>query len=208
MFQLFVEGRGENEAGQKLVHKIIHHYRLGNHIFSAGRRLPNLHTIDGLKSAVSLARFSKETEGMLILRDDEDNCPKTLAPQIATYLKSLNAPFPIGYCIMYREFETLFVAYARHFAGRKIAHVHRGSIQFKEDIPIVDPESVRGTKEWISKQLIGTRAYKPTIDQLSLTNAIDIGTMENLKLPCFETLVRCVSNIIEHRGHPYVYPIS
>jgi hypothetical protein len=206
MIQLFVEGQGETSASQKLIYKIIEYYSLGHHVFSNGRRIPNLHTDEGVKKAVNLAWLDPNTEGVLIMRDDEDNCPKVTAPRMAKLIKDLNAPFPVAYCIMYREFETLFIAYSKEFAGQAIQHVIRGTIQFKTEIPEVIPETIRGAKEWISKYLEGGRVYKPTTDQLSLTQALDIEKMISLNLPCFDTLTRCVKKIIENKNSHYVYP--
>lgn len=206
MFQLFVEGRGENKAGQKLVHKIIHHYQLGEYFFSEGRRIPNIHTNDGLRTAVQFATLDPRTEGVLILRDDEDNCPKEKAPKIADFLRSLKMPFPIAYCILYREFETIFVAYAKELAGKKIQHVVKGTLQFSDEIPEVNPEDIRGAKEWITRCLLNGRAYKPTIDQLTLTQAIDVEKMLKIDLPSFGTLTRCVIHLIKNRNTGLVYP--
>jgi hypothetical protein len=87
---------------------------------------------------------------------------------------------------MYREFETLFVAYSQHFAGRSISHHVKGTLNFRNNIPtIADPETVRGAKEWISTYCLQDgRVYKPTIDQLSLTQALEIDKLIATNLPC------------------------
>lgn len=75
MFQLFVEGSGDTKSSQKLIYKITEHLKINGIHFSEGRRMPKLHTNEGLSKVVNLARLDKRTKGVLILRDDEDNCP-------------------------------------------------------------------------------------------------------------------------------------
>ncbi len=207
MFQLFVEGRGENAAAQKLVYKIIHHFGLGNDHFTEGRRLPNLDTKEGVQKAIQLARLDPKTEGVLIIRDCDDDCPKQIAPKIASDIQAENLPFPVGYCLMYREFESLFIAHAPEWAGKGIAHNVRGTLNFKDNIPIENPENIRGAKEAITKYLAGNRVYKPTLDQITLTQALDINVMIGKQLPCFETLVRCIHYILSNKGQSVVYPV-
>jgi hypothetical protein len=206
MFQLFVEGKGEALAAQKLVQKMASYLGLSDCFFSLGRRIPNLHTIDGLQRAVLYGKETKNLDGILILRDDEDNCPAEVAPKHAKFLRSLKMPFPIAYCILYREFETLFVAYADEFAKKPVPHLVRGQFNFEKSIQSPDnPEQIRGAKEWLTRRLQG-RVYKPTTDQLSLTQAMDIAVLQQKGLACTETLERCIRFLRENRGISAVYP--
>jgi hypothetical protein len=208
MFQIFVEGQGENKAGQKLVHRIVSQYSLGNAHFSEGRRYPKLHINEGLHKVIELARRDPATEGVLILRDDEDACPKDNAPKKAAFLRELKAPFPIAYCVLYREFETLFIACSIQLKGKTIPHSIRGNITFKSAIPSVDPEQVRGAKEWITRNMLdGGKVYKPTTDQLTFVEAIDLKLLQEKDLPRFGTLVRCIEFLITNRGASAVYPL-
>lgn len=207
MFYLFVEGHGENSAAQKLVHKILDHYNMQGHYFSEGIRWKNLHMETGLKKAVDYARLLDNVEGILFMRDDEDNCPKTLAPSKAEFLRGLNAPFPIAYCIMYREYESLFAAYMEEFAGKTIEHAITGKIRFANQVQVLDdPESKRDAKGFVSDNLAGNRVYKPTTDQFTLTRALDIQKLAEKQLPCFDTLVRCIQHLVSNLGKSFVYP--
>jgi hypothetical protein len=38
----------------------------------------------------------------------------------------------------------------------------------------VDPESIRGAKEWLTQWMIGTRSYSPTLDQPTLARQFDL----------------------------------
>jgi len=206
MFQLFVEGQGEQGAAQKLVQKIVHHYGLEPAHFSEGRRIGNLHTTQGIEIALKYARIDKNTEGVLILRDDEDHCPANHAPLVADFIRTMALPFPVAYCIVYREFESLFVAHAPAWAGKTIPHRIRGSFTFIKDIPVIDAESRRDAKGWITDQLAGGTVYKPTVDQLSLTQALNIETLQASGLACFGTLCRCIDFLVTNRGRSVVYP--
>lgn len=207
MFYLFVEGHGENVAAQKLIHKLIHHYQFGNYFFSEGKRWKNLHLVEGLEKAVRYAALQDDIEGVLLLRDSDDDCPKTLAPQIAGILRNLKMPFPIAYCLMYREFETLFVAYLNEFSGLTIPHLQHKNLTFQNNIPVFDnPESKRDAKGVVSDYLLRVGTYKPTVDQASITQALNIGVLETKNIPCFHTLVRCAKHLIENIGMSSVYP--
>jgi len=63
------------------------------------------------------------------------------------------------------EFESWFLASARSLRGR------RGLPQDLE--PPDQPEEIRGAKEWLSNHIPGG-AYAPTVDQASLTHALDL----------------------------------
>lgn len=206
MFQLFVEGHGEPEAAQKLVHKIVNHLGYQDCYFSKGRRRPNLHTHEGLRETIELGALSPGVEGILILRDDEDNCPAITAPERANFMRSLSMPFPIAYCILYREYETMFIAYSDEFAKAPVPHLIRGQFIFQPGTTApANPEYIRGAKEWLTKHLLG-RTYKPTTDQLSLTQAMDISILQKKGLACIGTLERCVNFLYTNKGSRLVYP--
>lgn len=208
MFKLFVEGHGELGSANKLVQKIIAHDEHENIYFSPAQRMPGVHKDDVLKKIVDICRLDANTEGILIIRDDEDNCPRELAPEKARFLRTLSPPWPIAYCIMYREFETLFVAYADEFKGKTISHLIKGEIRFSETLQKPEnPETIRGAKEWISRAMVGNRAYKPTVDQLSLTSALNVSTLIGKNLPCVQTLRNCISHLVKNKNQSQVYPL-
>lgn len=209
MIYIVVEGHGEVEAATKLVFKLW--FDLGlppNIVISKAIRWVNLHKDEGVRKAVEHIRNKSNVSGLLIIRDSEDDCPATLAPKIAGYIRSLNPPFPVAYHLMYREFETLFVAYLDEFEGKEIDHLVSGKLIFKEEInKPEDPESKRDAKSIIKTALSGSRSYKPTTDQATLVNALDIGILRGKQLPCFGTLERCLKHLSGSQGTGLIYPL-
>lgn len=54
-------------------------------------------------------------------------------------------------------------------------------------------EARRGVKEWLSRHFVGSRRYKPTIDQLPMTRMIDLEVLRGANVPCFATLERALA---------------
>ena len=208
MIYILAEGHGEVEAAGKLIHKIWNNLGLPSVPIGIAKKWPNLHLERGIQKGIEFIRSKKDIDGLIILRDDEDNCPAKLAPKIGEFIRRMNAPFPISYIIMYREFETLFVAYLTHFRGKTIKHnIGKGFITFNNDIYIPEnPESIRDAKGEISNALTGSFRYKPTTDQLTLTQALDIDLLRATNLPCFGSLERGILHIANNVNKGSVYP--
>ena len=106
---LLVEGHGEVEAAQNLIVRLSR--EVGPYIPWAGPlRWPNLHQWEGHKSGgvrtgAEFIRSKPDAGALLILRDEDDQCPKELAPQIAQQLRPLNLPFPTAYVLLHPEYE-------------------------------------------------------------------------------------------------------
>ena len=91
-----------------------------------------------------------------ILLDADDDCPATLAPALLARAHDARPDLPVSVVLPKREFESWFPATAESFRDR---------FRLPEDphAPI-DPEGIRGAKEWLEDKLAGGR-YSPTIDQ-------------------------------------------
>ncbi len=145
----------------------------------------------------------------MVLRDEDDACPRQRGPEAAGWLRTLSAPFPIGVVLFHREYEVLFLPCLTTMAGR----------------PLVGPdgmerpgllagtsfeggwESRRGVKEWLSQHFPAGRSYKPTLDQLPMTKLLDFPTLRRAEVPCFGTLERALSFVLSNWQTPGgVYP--
>ncbi|MBL7690384.1 MAG: DUF4276 family protein [Flavipsychrobacter sp.] len=209
MIYILGEGHGEELAASKLINKMWANLGLPHQPVAKTIRWKNLHTDVGLNKGIEHIRAKGNAQGLIIMRDDEDSCPARLAPEKSRFIDTLNFDFPISYNIMYREFETIFVAYFDHFRGRAIPHSIRGEIKFRENIEKpANPETIRDAKGAVSNAFIGNSSYKPTTDQLSLTQAIDIDLLRGTGLPCFESLERGLLHISENIGRRSVYPYN
>ena len=99
---LLVEGHGEVEAAQNLITRLSHDIGIYGIPWSKPLRWTNLHQWQGVKSGGVMAgaefiRTKPDAGALLILRDEDDQCPRNLAPQIALQLRTLQLPFPTAY---------------------------------------------------------------------------------------------------------------
>ncbi len=196
---LLVEGHGEVEAASNLL------YRLGAELgvflpWTRPRRWPNLHLWEvppkgrgGVRAGAEFIRSKPDAGALLILRDEDDQCPRDLAPQMAARLAELNLPFPTAYVLLHPEYEVLFLPCLERMG-----------------FPPWDAggwEDRRGIKEWLSSHLPRGRSYKPTVDQLRLTRLIDFEAVRRAGVPCFGTLERALRFLARHLGRSgAVYP--
>ncbi|WP_417915844.1 hypothetical protein [Candidatus Electronema sp. JC] len=195
---LLVEGHGEVEAAQNLVVRVSQ--TVGLYLpWSKPLRWPNLHQwqgrrTGGIKAGAELIRSKPDAGALLILRDEDDRCPKQLAPEMAQQLRTLNLPFPTAYVLLHREYEVLFLPCLS-----------------KMGFPAWDKDSWeahRGIKEWLSAQLPKGRAYKPSVSQLAMTQKIDLDMLRAADVPCFGSLERGLAFLAAHLAQPgLVYPI-
>lgn len=107
----------------------------------------------------------------------------------------------------YREFEAWFLPCLHLMAGKpllgpggierpglKVGTTFTGSV-----------ESIRGVKEWLSRHFAGGKAYKPTLDQLPLTQMLDLPTLRAAEVPSFGTMERAL-RFLGSAGPGEVYP--
>ena len=120
-----------------------------------------------LERAVELAaRLVGRQGGILVIIDSDDDCPAELGPQLLDRARKARSDLPIGVVLAKREFEGWFLASAESLRGK------RG---LPDDLtPPADPESVRGAKGWIARQMIGGGTYSETLDQPALTAVFDL----------------------------------
>ena len=138
-------------------------------------------TDDQLERAVELAaRRSGEQGRILILLDADDDCPKELAAELLARAQAARQDRIIRVVLAKREYEAWFLAAARSISGRR---------EIAETIaPPLQPESIGGAKEWLSRRMPRGRAYSPTNDQPALTAIFDMGAARSA--PSFDKLWR------------------
>lgn len=180
---LLVEGPGEVEAAHNLITRLSQEMGFYQP-WATPRRWPNLHQWEGQRSGgvrrgAEFIRSKVDTGALLILRDEDDDCPKHLAPRIANELRSLNLPFPVAYVLLHPEYEVLFLPCLDKM----------GFPRWDRD----SWEARRGIKEWLSGCLPRGRAYKPTVNQLAMTRQIDFETLRQANVPSFSSLERALA---------------
>ncbi len=190
---ILVEGYGEVDAVPNLISRLCRD--LDCLIpWTKPLRWPNLHQWEanrgGLQKGANFIRTKPDAGALLILRDEDDACPKQLAPLVANQLRSLMLPFPVAYTLLHPEYEVLFLPCLQKMIG-----------SFPDGRAGLEPttrwdkdswEGRRGIKEWLSSQFPQGRSYKPTLDQLPMTRKIDLQTLRQVEVPCFGTLERAL----------------
>ena len=209
---LVVEGHGDAQAASNLVIRLAEDLGLPGLHWADAIRGRNLHQERGVQKAAELVRRKGDAIALLLLRDEDDGCPKDLAPVAAGWLRRLSLPFPSAVVLAHREFEAFFLPCLSRMAGQKLISpegVERPGL-VPGSVFDGDPQSIRGVKEWLSKHMPAGRAYKPTLDQLALARMVDFQMLRGCDppLPCFGSLERTIRFL--HRqprpGRAGVYP--
>ena len=107
-----------------------------------------------------------DTGWVLVLLDADDDCPVTLAFDIAERARAVLPHRPVSVVCANREFEAWFLASAESLDGR------RGLTLVPRDVP-ADPDAIRGAKEWLSRRITDGR-YRETTDQPAFAATMDL----------------------------------
>jgi hypothetical protein len=165
-----VEGHGEVTAVPILIRRIVAQYApdVYAHVGQPIRvKRTGLIQQGGVERTVELAaRQTTPTDGILILLDADDDCPRELAEQLLARAKAARPDRAISVVAANREYEAWFLAAARSLRGK------RGLADDLEPPP--DPESIRDAKGWLAHHVPHGFSYKPTIDQPALTHVFDL----------------------------------
>jgi hypothetical protein len=204
---ILVEGHGEVGAADNLVTRL---WQEAGHWqpWAPALRWLNLHQRRGIEKGIGSIRAKGDAGALLILRDEDDGCPKERGPELASWARELAPPFAVAVVLLHREYEVLFLPCLDRMTGHPII----GADGQKRPglVPGTryegDWEAKRGIKEWLSTHFPTGRSYKPTLDQLPLTRLIDLPTLRSAGVPCFETLERSLAFLASSFGTPGVYP--
>ncbi len=181
------------------------------HPWDNPRRWQNLHQWEpksgrgGVLKGINFIRSKLDVGGLLILRDEDDMCPRDLAPKMATKLRDLRLPFPVAYVLLHPEYEVLFLPCLKQMTGT----FPDGRPGLVADVTWDGDnwEIRRGIKEWLGKHFPPGRSYKPTVDQAIMTRKIDLDVLRKSDVPCFGSLERGIRVLCEQKGsRGVVYP--
>ena len=165
-----VEGHGDVEAVPVLLRRLQQEWDRNLYLeiqrpFRAGRH--KLVKPGELEARVeSVARPLPAPGAILILIDAEDDCPKHLAPDLLARAQRARPDIPVAVVLAKHEFEAWFLAAIESLSGC------RG---LGDELPAVpDPEAIRGAKQFLTRNMPGSRAYSETLDQPALAAVFDI----------------------------------
>jgi len=205
---LVVEGHGDGHAALNLVHRLWADLGLPFVQWDPDPiRGKGLHTQAGVLKACEILRSKRQCDRALLLRDEDDLCPRQRGPETAAWVKAAHLPFPAAVVLPYREFEAWFLPCLHLMAGKPF--MAPGGMErpgLKEGTTFTgNVESIRGVKEWLSKHFAEGRAYKPTLDQLPMTQMLDLSALRAANVPSFGTLERAL-RFLGTAGKGEVYP--
>ena len=185
-----VEGHGEQAAIRRLLQRIWTEILGGEHIeVLRPIRQPRSRLIDedGLSAAVNLAALklknpSRPDPGaILILIDANGDCPADRGPELLEIARDVRRDMDI-FCVLAKvEFETWFVGAAESLTQFI-------DISGPDDVPDA-PEDRGCRKKWIQDRFRSPRRYSETVDQASMTAAMDLNRCRK-RCPSFEKLCR------------------
>lgn len=190
--QPIVEGHGEVEALPLLLR------RLGSEggVYSLGvnspirRKRSELVQEGPLRKAVRLALL-QQCSGILILFDCDDDCPKTLAPDIARWARSEAGGTPCEVVIPKREYEAWFLATIESLRGKRGIR--------NDAVSHPSPETPRDAKGQLEERMLPGNSYAPTADQASLTATFDL-RLAHERCRSFKRMVRAFGLLASGAG--------
>ncbi|HWT93162.1 MAG TPA: hypothetical protein VN238_09215 [Solirubrobacteraceae bacterium] len=203
-----VEGEGDARAVPNLLSRVGH--QLGLYAVWKPPLRINVQRPSDAQKVADLTRGRADAQGLLVLRDDEDGCPRDDGPEIASWFQALSLPFPVACVLFYREYETIFLPVIEDLAGRPltVAGVERRGLNADAAFS-GDPESRRDAKGVLTANMPPGRSYKETTDQLAMTQLVDIPRLLASGLPCVETLERALRFLLTPgAGAGRVFPLD
>jgi hypothetical protein len=191
--QPIVEGHGEVHAVPVLLRRL----RDAGGIFAMSFLPPirktrsELVRRSSLQSLIRQALTLRNPDGLLILFDADDDCPRELAPRAQGWAAEEAGTVPCAVVLANREFEAWFLATLDSLQGR------RGIGEHVPSNP--DAESVRGAKERLSDAMGPGRTYSETRDQAALTAVFDLAAAHRV-CRSFRRMVRAFGLVASGAG--------
>jgi hypothetical protein len=166
---MIVEGHGEVQAVPVLVRRIARSFSFHTPIACQMRRIPKSQLLrpGELEKAVeALTRQIGRNQPLLVLLDADNDCPKDLANQLRARCHAKHADVTISIVIANKEYEAWFLAAAKSLAEQR-------GLAEQLDRP-TDPESIQGTKEWLTARMPAGDSYSPTRHQSAYSELMDL----------------------------------
>lgn len=164
-----VEGPGDVDALPILLRQLVNW-----EIYSVNFPRPknahgktNLTKPNGIEQFLDLARREPSCDGVLILIDADEECSVELSRGLKQRVMKIGLPFPVAIVCAVCEYEAWFLASLETIAG-----------QLNTNLPMEvrydgNPETVRGVKEWLTRQMEGGFVYKETQHQATMSSLLD-----------------------------------
>jgi hypothetical protein len=170
MFGCVVEGDGEEDAVRVLIRRLTAQIdpstevRVGMVIRRPRGRLLKPEQLE--RDIELTVRRIGRNSAILVLLDADDDCPAELGQRLLRRAQFAHADLAVSIVVAKREFEAWFLAAAESLRGVR-------GLPMDLNAP-VDPEAVRGAKEWLSARMGGRARYSPTRHQAAFAARFDL----------------------------------
>jgi len=140
-----------------------------------------------LERAVELAARRIDRKGaVVVVLDSDGDAPCQLGPQLLNRAQQAIS-LPVSVVLAHCEWEAWYVASAPSLAG------YRG---LKSPLASpTNPESIRGSKEWLSRNMTSNRQYSPVIDQPAFAATFELHAARSA--PSFDKLYRDILSLLK-----------
>jgi len=192
-----VEGHGEQEALEALLHRIvrssagIRRLQVNPPIrVSAGSFLNDRSYFDRYVRSAAAKAAVRNGSVLILLDCDVDSrgrraaCPAELGPRLLSQARAARPDVPMFVALANREYEAWLIA--------SVASM-RGLYGLPSNIdPPADPEGIRGAKEWLSRHM--SEPYDPVTHQTPMTRQLD--PRLSISCPSFQRLYNHVASLV------------
>ena len=167
--QLIVEGDGDIGAVRLLVKRILEKHELFDIELPRPHMRGEYPTVAKHFNNFFLAAIKERAPILWVLDFDAKDytCPVAEANKLLAKAASLRPGWPIKIAFLVKEYETLFL---HDEAATRLVFP---DISKNASFP-AHPESIRGAKEWLSKQRPSGSVYKETGHQVKITAQLDL----------------------------------
>lgn len=187
-----VEGYGEVEAFPKLLSRLLRQARVYDlHVGQAHRRhRSELVNEDKLRRIIEVARSEPGCQGIFVLFDADDDCPKELREKVEPWAVDAARGVPCRLTVPNREFEAWFLAAMESLRG------HKGiSANATFD---AEPEAPRNAKKELERRM-AARVYKERTDQVVLAERFDLAAAHR-RSRSFRRMVKVFGEVLVAMG--------
>ena len=191
-----VEGHGEIEAFPVLLRRLQQLSSAWNIVIEKPVRLSKGKIV--AKDDDHVRRILRRTrnegcDAILVLFDSDGDCPLAFASWIEQIAATEIADIWTKVVVAHQEYEAWFLAGIETLRGQR-------GIQAKAS-PSVNPEGIRGAKEWLEEQMDHGSSYSETADQPAFSERFSLVNAYS-RSRSFRKLVKTFGDLMEALGDP------
>lgn len=172
--QLIVEGDGDMKAVPVLVRRILEQHEIYDVVPSSDvHKRGDIPKVKGRFSDYFQAAILENNPVLCVLDFDCEKCNDVEAEEtdFQNLAATIRPGYPFAACFIVKEFESLFLW--DELTVKKVLPNRRLKYAFP-----VDPETVRGAKEELSRGQASGWSYKPTVHQAKLAAQVDLNLLK------------------------------